>query len=137
MSDFTREKNITVLNDISADQNLHADERIYTTILRNLLSNALKFSYPNGSITIDSSDSSMETQVIVSDTGKGITPENLKKIFDEETFFSTFGTAKEKGTGLGLKICREFMKVHNGKLEIETEPEKGTKILLTFPKNKV
>ena len=136
ISEAAREKKITVHNKIPANQNLYADERIFSTILRNLLSNAIKFSYQDGTITIDSSDLSAVTLVTISDTGMGITPENLEKIFDSEIFFSTFGTSKEKGTGLGFRICREFMKVHNGNLEIETEPEKGTNIILTFPKNK-
>ena len=106
------------------------------TVIRNLASNALKFTSSNGRITISarSANSSSEfAEIIVSDTGVGISPEDLTKLFKLETHHTTQGTADEEGTGLGLIICKEMVKRNGGQIWIESEVGQGTTVTFTVP----
>ena len=103
------------------------------TIFRNLISNATKFTPENGSITINYALSGSQVEVSVADTGIGIPPENLSKLFRIDTNVSTKGTANETGTGLGLILCKEFIGKHNGKIWVESEEGKGSEFKFTLP----
>jgi hypothetical protein len=96
------------------------------TIVRNLLSNAIKFSYENGNIILSSKTEGDFVIVSVQDAGKGIKKEDQDKLLKQNTHFTTYGTNNEKGSGLGLMLCKDFIEQHGGKLWFESEEGKGT-----------
>jgi signal transduction histidine kinase len=105
-----------------------------TTILRNLLSNAIKFTRAEGEINLTAEEYNGNILISVIDSGIGIPEENIPKLFRVEKAFSTAGTEKEKGTGLGLVICKEFVEKNNGTLSVESTPGKGSKFIVSLPK---
>jgi len=114
-----------------------ADKNMISTIFRNLLSNAVKFTPDNGIIKITCSEKLVANnkkfiEVIVSDTGVGINPEIIDKLFRIDETISTEGTAGEKGTGLGLILCKEFVEKHEGTIRVESEEGKGSKFIFTL-----
>jgi len=104
-----------------------------STILRNLVSNAIKFTRPNGQITISSRKTETELSISVIDNGVGMNEETLGKLFRIEESISTKGTDNERGTGLGLILCREFIEKHNGSIRAESEPGMGSVFTFTIP----
>ncbi len=110
-----------------------ADQDMVQLIFRNLLSNALKFSKDNGMVMITMEKKDRFVEIAISDTGVGISTENIKKILSNDEFFSTPGTANEKGSGLGLKLCRSFVLQNKGQFKIESVPNKGTTVTFTLP----
>lgn len=96
------------------------------TVVRNLISNAMKFSYNGGSITLTSQIDGDFVIISVKDTGKGIRKEDQDKVLNSNTHFTTFGTNNEKGSGLGLMLCKDFVELHGGKMWFESEENKGT-----------
>ncbi len=126
-------KSIQLVNNIDEDLCIYADEYMINTILRNLISNAIKFTDINGKIFVKSKLVNTSVEISVEDTGIGMPPEVVKNIFNKEKFITTRGTAKEKGTGLGLKLCKDFVKKHKGEIYIESQINKGTKISFTIP----
>jgi len=112
---------------------VEADEGMLTAIMRNLLSNAIKFSWEGGKITIRSTEHKGHIQVEVADQGKGISRENQKKLFRVDESYTTSGTKKEKGTGLGLMLCKDFVEKHGGKIWVESEENKGSCFIFTLP----
>jgi signal transduction histidine kinase len=113
--------------------NVVADLQMVKTILRNLISNAIKYTNDNGEITINALENKRDVEVIVKDNGVGISSENQRKLFKIEAFHSTPGTHDEKGTGLGLLLCKEFVELHGGNIRLESEPDKGTRFAFTLP----
>lgn len=103
------------------------------TVLRNLITNAIKFSYADSEIKISASKNAGLTQVTVSDTGVGIAKDRVDRIFDLDQLTSTAGTKGEEGTGLGLNLCKEMVELNGGKLWFESEPGKGSKFHFTLP----
>jgi signal transduction histidine kinase len=97
-----------------------------STIIRNLISNAIKFTEEGGEILISTKMRRNKLLVSVSDTGIGIDEDRLQKLFCIDENSSTLGTQNEKGTGLGLILCNEFMEKHSGSIEVESEPGKGS-----------
>ena len=119
-------KNITI-NYFTADHiNVFADIDMLKTVLRNLVSNAIKFTNNGGAININAEENSGNVTISVSDNGIGIKPDNLTKLFDISQVLTTKGTAKETGTGLGLLLCKEFVEKHGGKIWVESEVGKGS-----------
>lgn len=102
------------------------DIDIMKTVLRNLIANAIKFSYPNSTITISLKKTDHEAIVEVRDQGCGISPENQMKLLSKMSRFTTSGTAGEEGTGLGLLISHQFIQLHHGELFLESEEGKGS-----------
>ena len=102
-------------------------------LLRNLVSNAIKFTDNGGVININAEEDSGNVTISVSDNGVGIEPDDLKKLFDITEVITTKGTAGEKGTGLGLLLCKEFAEKHQGKIWVDSTPGKGSSFYLTFP----
>ncbi len=102
-------------------------------VLRNLVSNSIKFTNLNGVIEISALQSDSNLIISVSDNGIGIEPKRLSKLFDIAQFQSTMGTAKEKGTGLGLLICKEFVEKHGGKIWVESVVGKGSIFHFNLP----
>jgi signal transduction histidine kinase/ligand-binding sensor domain-containing protein len=126
-------KNITIQTDIGASVFIKADENMVKTILRNIVSNAIKFTPDNGIIMISSILARPFVEITVSDSGIGIAEEKLKLLFKQDTNFSTQGTAKETGTGLGLILCKEFVEKHRGTIRVESSVGKGSKFIFTLP----
>ena len=106
-----------------------------STILRNLISNAIKFTNVGGKIAISTKQASIGLEISVLDNGVGMDEESISKLFRIDENHSTLGTQKEKGTGLGLLLCKEFVDKHGGQIWVESKPEIGTKISFTIPDN--
>ncbi|NOQ27958.1 MAG: tetratricopeptide repeat protein [Bacteroidales bacterium] len=114
-------KDINLINELDKDELIFADYDMLAAILRNLISNAIKFSHNNSSVRINSKKIKEYTEISVIDNGVGISLENMKKLFRIDLHHSTSGTSKEQGSGLGLILCREFVEKHNGKIWVESE----------------
>jgi signal transduction histidine kinase len=128
-----RQKQITMSHTIEPGLNVTADLQMVKTILRNLINNAIKYTNINGEIVINASELKKFVEVRIKDNGVGISNENLKKLFKVDTFHSTPGTHNEKGTGLGLLLCKEFVELHGGAIRIESETGKGSLFAFTLP----
>jgi PAS domain S-box-containing protein len=118
---------------ISDELEVFADSNMLTTILRNLIGNAIKYSHPGGTITLTVVDKSDQLEFIIEDNGIGMNEEAKKRIFVINEQISTPGTANETGSGLGLILCKDFVERHNGKIWIESESGIGTKIGFSIP----
>ncbi|MBS3769326.1 MAG: PAS domain-containing sensor histidine kinase [Bacteroidales bacterium] len=127
------EKNIAFSKTVEPDLAVYADRFMLETILRNLLSNAIKFTHNQGSIDIKAYREEKQTVVSVQDTGVGMPQETADKLFYIENTFSTPGTNKEKGNGLGLILCKEFVEQHGGKIWVESEVSRGSTFSFTIP----
>ena len=109
-----------------------ADADMIHLVLRNLISNAIKFTPPGGHISVGATELAAFTEVYVQDSGKGISQKEIKKINDQE-FYTTNGTAHEQGTGLGLMLCKEFLAKNDGHMRIESELGRGSIFSFTLP----
>ncbi len=125
-------KKITI-NTKLHNQLVWADKNMTAFIIRNVLSNAIKFTKEGGNIEIYTMRNKRNAFIIIKDTGLGISTENLEKLFRDDVTFSTFGTDNEKGIGLGLVLCKDFMNMQNGSIEIESIVNEGTTVNLLFP----
>ncbi len=123
------------INIKQVEKSILADPNMLTTILRNLLSNAIKFSHPNSSIELWMECVGNEVIFSVRDHGVGIDEAKSKVIFSDMGISSTLGTQKEKGTGLGLMLCKEFVEKHNGRIWVESESGKGSLFRFSIPLN--
>jgi signal transduction histidine kinase len=139
------ENNLTVLQDNAArkgiklkregdrDAQVYADRNMINSVLQNLISNAIKFTEHGGEITVSSHADAHTVEISVSDTGIGISPENLEKLFRIDVNHSTVGTDDEEGTGLGLVLCKEMIEKHEGHIWAESEPGRGSTFHFTLP----
>lgn len=114
---------------------VYADEDMIRTVLRNLLSNAIKFSFPGGLIDISLSEMPDMIMVAVKDNGQGIKKELQSKLLKGNEYISTYGTHNEKGSGLGLMLCRDFVKMNKGKFWFSSQENKGTTFYFTVPRH--
>ncbi|MFV0589876.1 MAG: ATP-binding protein [Draconibacterium sp.] len=122
--------NVYGLDNIS----LYADKNMIKTVLTNLVSNAIKFSYPNSEIILTSECFQNEkVSIYIKDKGIGIHPKNQDSLFDIEKSFSTPGTNNETGTGLGLILCKEFINIHHGEIGVESEKDRGSTFYISLP----
>ena len=126
-------KQLTINHSITEPLYLAADLQMTKTIIRNLINNAIKFSYVGGTIHVSASDGSQYVEITVQDNGIGMSLKAQKGLFKENEMHSTRGTSNENGTGLGLLLCKEFAEKHGGSISLESEPGKGTKIKFTLP----
>ncbi len=126
-------KGITIQNNIPEDLTATFDNDLISTVIRNLINNAIKFTKQGGMVSINVEKSEHFYTIIVSDTGVGISPDRIGKIFDKTLYETTFGTDTEKGSGLGLKLCLEFIEIHKGKIWVESELNIGSKFCFTLP----
>ena len=136
LTEVAKLKNISIHNLIPRDQIVFADKNMIMTVLRNLIMNGLKFTNKNKNIFLSISDGELYFTISVKDEGIGIKPESIKKLFNPKETFTNFGTAGEKGTGLGLLICHEFVGKHEGKIWVDSEEGKGSEFKFTIPKSK-
>lgn len=127
-------KEITLEADYNKVSKITADGNMLSTIIRNLVSNALKYSPRRGKINITINDAETHLLFCISDNGVGISEENIALLFDNKRVVQTTGTEEEKGTGLGLVICKEFVERHSGKIWVESKVNKGASFYFTIPK---
>ncbi|MBA4405965.1 hypothetical protein C0389_01695 [bacterium] len=126
-------KKISIVSRIHKNTSVFADRNMFETLIRNLIANAIKFTRDGGLIEIDSRIVRNFLEVSIMDNGIGIEPKNINKLFRIDESFSTRGTKNETGTGLGLILCKEFVEKNNGKIWIESEVGKWTKVKFTLP----
>lgn len=110
-----------------------ADRNMINTVVRNLLSNAIKFTYTNGIIEIDSNVEKENIVISVKDNGQGMLCEDCNKIFKIDSGHTTVGTNNEKGTGIGLILCKEFIDKHNGSIWVESKQGEGSTFKFSIP----
>ena len=126
-------KSITIVRNIPAQLTIMADGAMISTVLRNLISNSIKFTKPGGEIIISAQQLEEHIRLEVRDNGVGIKKEIIPKLFLIEEDVSTNGTINEEGTGLGLILCKEFISIHGGKIWVESEVEKGSRFIFSIP----
>ncbi len=129
-----RKKEIELVQDLPSGATVLALPNALSTVLRNLLSNALKFSEPGARIFVTGLDKGDSWELSVRDEGVGIGPEQMSSLFDPETRRSTLGTEKEKGAGVGLLLCRSLVERMEGELQVESEVGKGTRFYFSLRK---
>ncbi|MGD2091351.1 MAG: tetratricopeptide repeat-containing sensor histidine kinase [Candidatus Aminicenantes bacterium] len=138
MEPSARGKNIRLVSQMKGNTLAWADKRMVETIMRNLVSNAVKYSYQEGDINISSQSNGDFLEVSVADTGVGIPADKLNSLFDPYAHNSTRGTAGEKGIGLGLVLCKELVEKNRGTIRVESntnnESTTGTRVIFTLPK---
>ena len=131
-------KGVLISIEIPEDIECFGDRNMVLTIIRNLTSNAIKFSNSGGEIKIIARDLNEDMiELAVADNGVGISPENLNKLFRIDVNLTTTGTSQEKGTGLGLILCKEFVEKHGGTIGVKSELNRGTEFSFTLPKNEI
>ena len=129
------EKNLHLHNRMDKGTKAYGDPNMVSTIIRNLVSNAIKFTRPKGRIIINAKSSRNETLILVSDNGIGIPEELAEKLFRIDEQVIRTGTANEEGTGLGLILCQEFARKNNGALTVSSKPGKGSTFTLRLPRH--
>lgn len=133
MEEGFQSKNIELKLTIPRDASVVADQKMFQTIIRNLLSNALKFTFRNGLVTLVATTNELETSIQITDTGMGISQDLLKQLFQVGEKTGRSGTENETSTGLGLPLIKEYMDQHQGKIRIQSAENSGTTISLQFP----
>ncbi len=126
-------KGVKLFSEISFDSNVLGDINMLTTVIRNLLSNAIKFTNSGDKVVISCRFTENMAEVCVKDHGVGISKENQKKLFQFGEQYKTEGTSNERGTGLGLILCKEFIDRHKGKIWVESKPGEGSNFYFTVP----
>jgi signal transduction histidine kinase len=133
LNSTAQKKGITLKSLETGDVPIFADMNMLNTILRNLISNAIKFTHVGGTITLHSEQLNSELIISVSDNGVGISPDVLIHLIDDSQMHSLNGTANEKGTGFGLLLCKEFVEQHGGKIWAESVLGQGSVFRFTLP----
>ena len=135
LSNNAENKKIKVVNQVSPMAVVFADEDMIFSVIQNLLSNAIKFTRQNGNILFHSINKGNEFEISVADNGVGIEDEDLNKLFRIDTHHTTYGTDDEKGTGLGLILCKEMIERNRGKLTVTSKLGEGTTFTFTIPRS--
>ncbi|MDM8536769.1 hybrid sensor histidine kinase/response regulator [Desulfobacterales bacterium HSG17] len=130
LSGIAKEKEINLFSDIENSNIAYADEDMLMIVIQNLISNALKFTSESGEVKVSLSVKDNFFKISISDTGVGINEEDQEKLFRLDEHFTTYGTANEKGSGLGLLLCKEFIEKNNG--EIWVNSKQGSGSIFTF-----
>jgi signal transduction histidine kinase len=120
------QKEITIQNQINTGVSIKADPQHFDIIIRNILLNAIKFTHEKGQINLFSKIENDQLAICIEDNGVGMNPEQINRLFQLKTHFTTPGTQKEKGTGLGLLICAEYAAANNWEIKVESQMGKGT-----------
>ncbi len=126
-------KDISIQGVVPANTQVYADGNMVITVIRNLMSNALKYTPKGGEVKLFSNKQDYFIEITVEDNGVGIRKEDIDKLFRIDVNFSTSGTENEQGTGLGLILCKEFVEKNGGKIWAESEEGKGSKFKFTLP----
>lgn len=131
-----KNKQIQFRKQIGQEMNLYADQHMVHTILRNLTSNAIKFTGTGGEVEFSALQKDSNVEISIKDSGIGIPGSKLKNLFSIEKSKSSRGTAGEAGTGLGLLVCKEFLQLNHGKIEVSSVPGSGSTFTITLPVSK-
>ena len=126
-------KHVELVNFVPPDYTVLADENMIKTVIRNLFSNSIKFSSAGTNVTIKAFDEGGKKNIIVEDQGIGMDEQYVASLFKTKIHASRYGTKNEKGTGLGLLLCYEFIKLHNGDITVASEVGKGSKFIVQLP----
>jgi signal transduction histidine kinase len=126
-------KEITIETSITQNLKIFADQNILQSVIRNFLSNAVKFTPRNGSVKIDARQDSNNTVISIADNGIGMSAKMIENIFKIDLKTNRIGTEDEPSTGLGLILCKEFVEKHNGKIWIESEVNQGSTFHFSLP----
>lgn len=129
-------KNITLKTSISGSETIYCDNNMIQSVLRNMITNAVKFSYPDSCIRLSFNSDDENSILAVSDDGTGMSAEIASTLFKIDKYITTTGTKRETGTGLGLLLCDEFVRKHNGQINVETQEGLGTTFTITIPRRK-
>jgi two-component system sensor histidine kinase/response regulator len=130
---YAEQKELTISYNIESQLKAYGDQDMLKTIFRNLISNAIKYSYVGGKILISGSVKNNFVTVEITDNGTGMTQEEQDKLFRIDSSFSKKGTSSENGTGLGLLLCKEFIKIHGGDIWVKSSPDVGSTFTFTIP----
>lgn len=133
-SRYSENKGIQTIAEGEYDYEVYTDKNMLNLILRNLISNAIKFSYPESVVRIKVMEEGNHIRVCVEDEGVGIEEQNIPLLFDQNKQITTYGTANEKGSGLGLILCYEFVKSDGGEIKVDSKKGVGTTICFTLHK---
>ncbi|MEI7502639.1 MAG: HAMP domain-containing sensor histidine kinase [Paludibacter sp.] len=129
-----KNKNVSILMELSEYIDCWCDDVSINTVFRNIISNAIKFTPNNGTITITGKISNSNVEISITDTGVGMADDAIRKIFEENQHFTSSGTDNEQGTGLGLMLVKDFVKKNNGSLRVESKLKEGTIFTVILPK---
>lgn len=127
------EKSIEIENRIENGESVYTDKKMLQLILRNLISNAVKYTPNGGSVHVETRRLNGSLEIKVTDTGIGIAEEDIEKLFRMDTHFSRTGTADEQGTGLGLILCKEFIEMNKGTIDVESRVGEGSTFIISLP----
>lgn len=134
LTQTAKNKNITIENNIDRKVFVTADKNMLNTIIRNLVSNAIKFTNKGGKIVLTAVDEENLVRISVKDNGIGLEKEQISNLFSIDKNISTNGTANETGTGLGLLLCKEMIEKHSGSMLVNSSPDSGSEFVFTIPK---
>jgi len=128
------QKRIMLRNQVPKGMMAYADRKMVDTVIRNLISNALKFTDADGTIEVSTRQDENSVEIAVSDTGIGMSQEGINNLFQIDVKYTRAGTAGEEGTGLGLILCKELVEKNEGTIQVESEVGKGTTFTFTLPR---
>jgi len=129
------QKSIFLTKELPHHLSAFLDRSMISSVIRNLISNAIKFTHPGGAIVIKAEQLDQYLKVSITDNGVGIAKSDLRKLFTIDENYSVPGTQDERGTGLGLVLCKEFIEKHKGTIRAESEPGKGSRFYFTIPRH--
>jgi signal transduction histidine kinase len=132
-AEIAKAKQISLIQQIPPNTHIFADENQLRLVLRNLINNAIKFTAQGGSVTITALRNDNSVEISIADTGIGMPAKQVEDLFKANTHFTTQGTSGEKGTGLGLILCKEMVESNGGKIWVESEEGKGSKFTFSLP----
>lgn len=138
LASLAAKKNIEIISQVSPHLKVYADINMITSVVQNLVSNALKFTYTdgNGKVIISADEDEQYVHLYVQDTGLGMNEKQMQNIFDPNFTVSIRGTSGEKGTGLGLVLCKRFVDLNHGAISVSSKEGVGTTFKVSLPKNK-
>jgi signal transduction histidine kinase len=136
LSEIAEKKSIKIITKISANTLAWSDGNQIDIVIRNLISNALKFTPENGMVTVSANEKNTNWEISVRDSGVGMDKITLEKLFAKNANITTYGTNNEKGTGLGLSLCKEMVEKNNGTIWVDSTLRHGSTFYFTLPKAK-
>lgn len=134
---FLIAKNVNIKNRIDAGLFVMADKQSLQVAIQNLISNAIKFSFPSSEVSVDAKEYEFTVEISIADSGVGMDAEKLRNLFDITTLRKTSGTQNEQGTGLGLLLCKEFIAKNGGTISVSSVINRGTTFFISLPKTNV
>jgi len=132
---YAQNKDILLSMESQGQTTAFADRKMVSSIIRNLLNNAIKYTNRGGEVHVNILGTDIVVELSVTDIGVGLNEQNLKKLFNINESYRTKGTADESGTGLGLFLCKKFVAANNGAIRAESAPGKGSRFTITLPVN--